>query len=101
VLIIAFVVALVGCLVGLLDDRLIQKPGLGEKLWMRHIVRPVAYCTVPYLCVAASLTYFGHDKLMGGFGFYLLVVAMPLIGAGIAWRRHVDPAFNERFERPR
>ena len=97
VLFFAFGAAVLGTTYGIIAESLIRHPALAAKRWLRHVIRPITFCTVPYLLIAMSLSYYGYDRLMGGLGLWLCVVVLPGLGLAIAWRRKVDSAFDRRF----
>jgi hypothetical protein len=82
--------ATAGFALGFLADSILRHPALANKPWIRHLVRPLAFMTMPYLLVALSLQYYGDDKLMSGFGFWLCVIVLPAIGIVVSWRTSHD-----------
>ena len=98
VLLVAFGAATIGLLLGLIAEFLLSHPTVAAKPWVRHALRPITFCSLPYILLAMSLGYFGYDKLMGGFGFWFCVLCVPVLGITVAWRRRVDPAFDQRFQ---
>ena len=104
VLLIAFGAAVLGGGLGVFAEHLIRFPAFAKRVWIRHVVRPVAFATLPYLLVAASMAYFGDHRLMRGFSFWLCVVVFPGIGLALAWRRStradVDREFTAESELP-
>jgi hypothetical protein len=97
VALIAFGAAVLGGGLGVFAEHLIRRPAFAKRIWIRHVIRPVAFCTLPYLVVAASMAYFGDDRLMRGVGFLLCVVVLPSAGLVLAWRRSTRPEFNREF----
>lgn len=94
VLFVSIGAATVGLLLGFITEILLSNPAVAAERWVRHVLRPITFCSLPYLLLAMSLRYFGYDKLMGGFGFWFCVVFVPVLGIAIAWRRKVSPKFD-------
>jgi peptidoglycan/LPS O-acetylase OafA/YrhL len=88
--VIAFGGATAGFALGFFADLILRHPVLANKPWIKHLVRPLAFMTIPYLLVALSLKYFGDDNLMSGFGFWLCVIILPAIGIVVAGRASHD-----------
>jgi hypothetical protein len=82
--------ATAGFALGFLAESLLRHPALANKPCIRHVFRPLAFMTMPYLLVALSLQYYGYDKLMSGFGFWLCVMVLPALGIVDAWRSSQD-----------
>ena len=97
VLVVAFGAATIGLLLGLIAEFLWSHPAVAAKSFIRHILRPITFCALPYLVLAVSLHHFGNEKLMTGFGFWFCVVAVPVIGIVVACLRKTDPKFDQRF----
>lgn len=84
ILLVAVGAAILGGGLGIFAEYLIRHPAAAARPWIRHVLRPIAFCTVPYVILAISLSYYGYDKLMGGFGWFL---AVPGLGLAVALRR--------------
>jgi hypothetical protein len=91
VLIVAFGITVAGAALGVVAEQLVRHPALAKRVWLRHAVRPILYCSVPYMIVAASVGYFGDPRLVGGFWFFYCVVGVPFLG--------LLEAFNPRHHR--
>ncbi|MCM2375036.1 DUF1129 domain-containing protein [Aporhodopirellula aestuarii] len=85
-LVIALGGATAGFALGFFADLILRHPVLATKPWIKHLVRPLAFMTMPYLLAALSLKYYGDDTLMSGFGFWLCVIIFPVIGIVVAGR---------------
>lgn len=90
--------ATIGLLLGFIAEILLSRPAVAAERWVRHVLRPITFCSLPYLLLAMSLHYFGYDRLMGGFGFWFCVVFVPVLGIAVTWRRKVCPKFDQRFQ---
>ena len=97
IVIIAFGAAVLGGGFGILAEHLIRFPAFANRIWIRHVIRPIAFCSLPYLLLAASMAYFGDGSFMQGFGFWLCVVVLPIAGLVLAWRRSTRPDFDREF----
>lgn len=97
ILLVAFGAAILGGGLGIFAEYLILHPAVAARPWMRHVLRPIMFCTVPYVILAMSLSYYGYHKLMGGFVWFFVVLVFPSIGIAIVLRRRSDPAFDQRF----
>lgn len=69
VLFVALGAATIGSHLGFVAELLIIHPRLAAKPWIRHVVRPITFCSLPYAVLAVSLHCFGYERLMSGFGF--------------------------------
>lgn len=78
--------SMAGCFLGLGAESLLRHPTIAGNRWIRHLFRPIAFCTIPYLLVAKSLEHYGYRELLSGFGFWFCVVVIPLAGLWVAWR---------------
>ncbi len=87
ILVVAFCAATIGFLLGFAAEFLLAHPKLAAKPWMKYIIRPISFCSLPYAVLALSLRQFGYDKLMGGFGFWICVVFLPLLGIAVTFQR--------------
>ena len=96
--VVAFGAATIGALDGIVADYLMRHPVVRQRRWIRHILGPVMFCTLPYLILAGSLGYFGYMRLWHGNGFWICVVAIPLMGTAVAVRRRFDPAYDQRYQ---
>lgn len=97
VLFVSFGAATIGLLLGFIAEILLSNPAVAAERWVRQVLRPTTFCSLPYLLLAMSLRYFGYDKLMGGSGFWFCVVFVPALGIAVAWSRKVSPKFDQRF----
>ena len=97
VLLVPFGFAFLGGMLGIASELVIRRHPIATKGWFRHFLRPILLCTVPYLLIALSFKCFGDSRLMGGFGFWICVIIIPLLGMSIAWRRSTDMKFDEKF----
>ena len=93
-LVIAIGGAFAGCLLGFFAESLIRHPSLVSRPWVRYVVRPISFCTIPYLLVASALQYYGYHRLMGGFGFWFCVAILPAMGLVYAFRRDSNSPVN-------
>jgi hypothetical protein len=91
--------ATVGFALGFLAESLLRHPALANRPWIKHLVRPLAFMTMPYLLVAISLQYFGNEKLMSGFGFWLCVILLPALAIIVAWRKSHNRGIHFEDER--
>lgn len=89
--------ATIGLVLGLFAEFLLSHTAVAARSFVRHILRPVTFCSLPYIVIAVSLNYFGYEKLMGGFGFWFCVVVVPVLGIGVVCLRKPYPEFDQRF----
>jgi hypothetical protein len=97
VLYVFFNAAIVGLVLGLFAEFLMSHSAVAARPFVRHILRPLTFCSLPYIVIAASLKYFGYEKLMGGFGFWFCVVIVPILGIVVACLRKFYPGFDQRY----
>ncbi len=97
VLYVSFNAATFGLVLGLFAEFLLNHSAVAARPFVRHILRPVTFCSLPYIVIAVSLDYFGYDKLMSGFGFWFCVVVVPVLGIAVACLRQICPGFDQRF----
>ena len=87
ILVVALCAATIGFLLGFAAELLPSHPKLAGRPWVRYVIRPISFCSLPYAVLALSLRQFGYDKLMGGLGFWICVVFVPLLGIAVTSQR--------------
>lgn len=97
VLLLPFGFAFLGGVLGIAAELVMRRHPFATKGWFRHFLCPILFCTVPYLLIALSFKCFGDSRLLGGFGFWICVIIIPLLGLSIVWRQSTDTRFDEKF----
>lgn len=87
ILAVALCAATIGFLLGFAAELLPSHPKLAGRPWIWYVIRPVSFCSLPYAVLALSLRQFGYDKLMGGLGFWVCIVLVPLLGITVTFQR--------------
>jgi hypothetical protein len=87
ILVVAICAATIGFLLGFAAELLPAHPKLAARPWIRYVIRPISFCSLPYAVLALSLRQFGYDKLMGGLGFWVCIVLVPLLGIAVTFHR--------------